>query len=335
MSYSRNNSPRLVFAGGIDWSAEFLKLLLQKKYNLIGVIIPLDSQKDRGQKIRISTLKKLALTNKLPVWQPKELSDSQFLADFRKTKPDLVVVVAYGKLFPPAILKIPTYGFLNFHPSLLPKLRGPSPIQSALLQGLKETGVGIMKLEEGMDDGPILEQQKMKIAPRENNQTLTRKLIDLGKKMLPKNIDISVGAYCHTPAFVGHTPIPQNHSEATFCHIIKKEETRIDWSQDTATIIDRKIRAFTGWLKVFTFLKKNRVKRRVSLIESIGILSEKKPRDLDLKAGYYRLIVEKDKKYLAIGTRKNILLISQLQVEGKKIISASDFWQGYTGSHFI
>ena len=327
MSYSSNTSPRLIFAGGIDWSAEFLKLLLQKKYNLVGVLLPPDNRQGRGQKNQISPLKKLALVNNLPIWQPEKLSKPQFLANFQKAKPDLVVVVAYGKLFPPAILKIPTLGFLNFHPSLLPLLRGPSPIQSALLQGLKETGVSIMKLEAGMDDGPILEQKKIKIAPHENNQTLTQKLIDLGEKILPRNIDKFVRAH--------EKPVPQNHPEATFCRIIHKEEAQIDWSKDSAITIDRKIRAFAGWLKVFTFFTKNNLKLRLNLIESAGVVSSKNLPDLHSGVGSCQLWKREKINYLAIQTKKDTLLISQLQVEGKKIISASDFWQGYTDSHFI
>lgn len=304
---------KIVFAGGTDWSVEFLNLLCQEGFNVIGVIAPPDSKKNRGYKVERHILKTAAKKLGIPVFQPEKLNDPDFLPDFKKIKPDLVVVVAYGKLFPGEILDIPPLGFINFHPSLLPKLRGPSPIASAILGGQKETGVSIMKLGEGMDDGPVLAQKAIKIDPRETSVTLTRKLVELGKQILP---DILV-KYLKGKII----PKPQAEKGATTCKIIRKEDGRIDWQKETAKQIDRKVRALNPQFKTFTFLKKNNKNLRVNILVTARIRRGAFP------FGQYKLLDEN----LAVATKKNILLISKLQVEGKKPISVEDFVRGYPG----
>ena len=307
------SNKRIIFAGGTDWSVEFLNLLCQEGFNVIGVIVPPDSKKGRGQKAGSHVLKIAAKKSGLPVFQPEKLNDPGFLREFKQIMPDLVVVVAYGKLFPKAILAIPPLGFINFHPSLLPKLRGPSPIASAILEGHKVTGVSIMKLGEGMDDGPVLAQKAVKIDPRETIVTLTRKLVRLGKRMLP---DI-LAKYLEGEII----PKPQAEKGVTICKIIKKENGRINWSSETATQIDRKVRALNPQFKTFTFLEKNNKKLRVNILESAGT------RRGAFLPGQYNLIDNN----LATGTKEDLLLVSKLQVEGKKPISAEDFVRGYGG----
>jgi len=308
-------SKRLIFAGGTDWSVEFIQVLLKKGFNIVGILSPPDNKKDRGQKLRTHLLKTEAKKLNISVLQPEKLNDPAFVREFKKIKPDLVVVVAYGKLFPKEILEIPPLGFVNFHPSLLPKLRGPSPIVTAILEGFEETGVSIIKLGEGMDDGPLLIQESVKIDPRETAATLNRKLINLGKKILPSLLEEYLSDKI--------VPKPQSKRGVTVCEIIKKEDGRIDWQKETAEQIDRKIRALNPQIKTFTFLKKNNQKKRVNILGSEGtsIITR-----LDvLPPGRYELV----KSELAIGTKKNILLISKLQVEGKIPITAEEFVQGY------
>lgn len=303
---------RIVFAGGTDWSVEFLNTLIQEGFNIVGVLCPADSKKDRGQKLAVHALKTEADKKNIPVYQPDKLSDLNFLAEFKKTKPDLVVVAAYGKLFPKEILEIPPLGFINFHPSLLPKLRGPSPIQSAILEGFTETGVSIMKLGEGMDDGPILAQESISLDQLETTESLTVKLVQLGLKILPDVLK----KYVHGEIVLKS----QTQDSVTICKIIKKEEGRIDWANDPADQIDRKIRALNPQIKTFTFLNG----KRVNLLESVGTCN------CTCKFGEYRILENK----LAIGTKNNCVLIGKLQIEGKNPISAEDFLRGYPDGIF-
>jgi len=324
-------SERLVFAGGTDWSVDFLETLLNEGFNVVGVLTPADRKKDRGQKVAANTLKAAAAKLNIPVLQPERLSDPDFLNKFKRFEPDLAVVVAYGKIFSKEILDIPPLGFINFHPSLLPKLRGPSPIASAILEGFSETGVSIMKLVEGMDDGPVLIQEKVKIDPRETTVTLTRKLVDLGKKILPKVLKKYLGLNVETHNYASLQK--QDNTKATYCKIFKKEDGRIDWQKETAEQIDRKIRALNPQIKTFTFMKN----KRINILETQGFLVE--PHNYAslpyynaslLKTGEYKLSGEN----LAVKTKGDILLISELQVEGKKPTSAEEFFRGYGKGSF-
>jgi methionyl-tRNA formyltransferase len=245
------------------------------------------------------------------------LSDPKFLREFNQLKPDLVVVVAYGKLFPKDMLTIPPLGFINFHPSLLPKLRGPSPIISAILEGLEETGVSIMKLGEGIDDGPILSQKSVKIRPRETTETLTRKLVDLGKEIIP----VILKKYFKDEVNLKFQP----KTGFTVCKMIKKKDGCINWRNETAREIDRKIRALNSQFKTFTFIERDKQKKRVNILESTGVLATK------LLPGEYKLIG----KNLAIGTKNKALLISKIQLEGKKLITAKEFYYGYKERCFV
>jgi len=329
-------SKRIIFAGGTNWSTDFLKLLVDEGFSVVGVLIPPDTKKDRGQKTTVHMLKTEAAKLNIAVFQPKKLNDSDFLSKFKQLEPDLVVVVAYGKIFSKVVLNIPSFGFINFHPSLLPKLRGPSPIVSTILENFTETGVSIIKLGEGMDDGPILAQENVKIDPRETSKNLTKKLVELGKKILPNVLKKYLNAIEMPVSRRMSLYKIQNNTQATYCKIIKKSDGGIDWSKETAEQIDRKIRALNPQFKTYTFLKKTQNSyvchpresgdpcksvKRINILESAGI------QDGELSPGQYKLL----NNYLAVGTKQNILLVSELQVEGKKPITAKEFMQGYGG----
>ena len=304
-------SKRLIFASGTDWSVEFLETLIKEGFKVIGVIAPPDSKKDRNQKLVSHLIKEEAQKLNIPILQPEKLSDKKFLKEFYKLKSDMVVVVAYGKLFPKEILEVPKYGFINFHPSLLPELRGPSPISSAILLGLKETGVSIMKLGEGMDDGPLLAQEKVKISPRETSEKLTRKLVERGNKILPEVLKKYLSSMRH-----GTYLSEQDHKKATFCKMLSKEDGKINWQKETAEQIDRKIRALNPQFKTFAYLEN---KKRVNILETVGMCH------VTYLPGEYQLSGDD----LAIGTKQGNLLVSKLQVEGKKLITATEFALGY------
>lgn len=310
---------RLVFAGGSDWSVEFLDFLKKENFSLVGVLTKPDEKKNRGQKIVSNQVKNKALEFGIPVFTPHSLKDPEFVEKFKKIKADLVVVVAYGKIFPPEILAIPSKGFLNFHPSFLPDLRGPSPITTAILKGQKETGVSIMKLGPGMDDGPVLKQQKVKIQASETTQSLTQKLIKIGKKMLVRVLI----EYLENNL----TPKEQPKKGVTYSKIISKEMGKVNWENDSAREICNKIRAFDGSIRVFSSFLKNGKSKRVNFLVSGGVLKGQNREKMN--AGEFEIINQKQKKFLAVKTKKDFLLISNLQVEGKKPISAEEFLVGY------
>jgi methionyl-tRNA formyltransferase len=311
---------RIVFAGGTDWSVDFLEALVKEGFNVVGVLTLPDSPKDRGLKVAENIIKSEGDKLKIPVFQPRKLNNLDFLREFKKIKPDMVVAVAYGKLFPRKMLSIPPLGFVNFHPSLLPKLRGPSPIMGAILEGFTETGVSIIKLGEGMDDGPILVQKSRAIDPRETNATLTRKLVNLGKRILPKILK----KYINGEIVLS----PQPKEGVTVCGMVKKEDGRVDWQNETAEQIDRKIRALNPQFKTFTFLERNNQKKRVNILDSFGVFAEG---GFDLSPGQYKLSQDK----LAVGTSKNTLLINKIQLEGKKAVFPDEFIWGYGKGRFL
>jgi len=213
--------------------------------------------------------------------------------DFKKTeklKPDLVIVASYGKIIPKKILEIPKYGCLNVHPSLLPKYRGPSPIQTTILNGDKKTGVTIILMDEKIDHGPIISNSKFEI--RNSKLTygeLNVKLAKLGVKLLIETI----------PKWIrGEIKIkPQDHSKATYTKILKREDGKIDWSK-SAQEIERQVRAFNPWPGTFTFIKHKNKTLRIKVLEAD---------------------ISKDNK----------LIIKKLQPEGKKAMSFEEFKRGY------
>ena len=231
------------------------------------------------------------------------------LQDFKNLKPDLCVVAAYGRIIPKEYLEIPKYGFLNIHPSLLPKYRGPSPIQTAILNGDKETGVTIILMDEKVDHGPILKNQKSKIKNTKYKQ-LERELSKLGAELL---IEI-------LPKWVAKElkPVEQNHSEATFTKKFSWPDGKIDWSK-TAEEIDRQIRALNPEPGVWTKWENKFLKiLEAEPIESNLTMSNEKP-------GQVRLIENE----VIVVCGRGVLILKQVQLEGRKIVPARDFVLGH------
>lgn len=309
---------RVLFAGSSDWSKEFLDLLLQKNFRVVGLLTPPDSRQGRGQKIVISPIKQFALEKGLPVFQPAKLGTEQFTQELKKLRPDLVFVASYGKFFPKKILEIPSFGFLNFHPSMLPEWRGPSPIQSALLFGRKTTGFSFMRLTEGMDDGPVIFQKEVRIKPRETSVTLAEKLVMQGKKEL---INILKD---YLEDNVDFQPRSQRRKGVSLSRIFSKEDGRLDWRNETAEEIDRKIRALNPQIKTFCFWENEGTKIRIILNSSFGLA-----KDFNLNYGEYKLLRRKKNIVLAIKAKEGVVLIDKIQAEGKKECSANDFFQGH------
>lgn len=246
---------RIVFFGTPVFATESLEKL-HKEFSVVGVVTQQDKPVGRAQLLSASPVKLLAQSLHLKVFQPpslqkKTMSGKEFLQVFRNLMPDIAVVVAYGKIIPKEFLQIPRYGFINVHPSVLPKLRGASPIQTAILEGFKTSGVTIMQLDEGMDTGDILSTEEINITPNETSESLHNRLKTIGAELLVKTIwNLIDGSV---------TPRKQNEKEATFCTLIKKTDGEIDWSQSPEHI-ERKIRALNPWPGAYTFCNKKRIR---------------------------------------------------------------------------
>lgn len=246
---------RVVFFGTPDFAVPAATALMEHTAVIMCVTQP-DKPTGRSAIITPPPIKELARATRIPLYQPASLSLQKesgrvFFQKFQSCKPDIAIVVAYGKIIPKEYLAVPRFGFLNVHASLLPAYRGASPIQQALLQGETETGVTIMLLDEGLDTGPILTQKKMTIAPDETAQTLHDRLGLLGAELLLPTIE----DYVHGKI----QPQPQDSSRATVTSIISREDGMIDWS-NPPEVIERKIRAFTPWPGTFTLCSGKRIK---------------------------------------------------------------------------
>ncbi|MGB9612752.1 MAG: methionyl-tRNA formyltransferase [Candidatus Margulisiibacteriota bacterium] len=305
---------KIVFLGTPEPAAKILEELVAAGHEIACVVTQPDRPQGRGQKLSFSPVKEVALRLDLSVEQPEFIKNNKvFEVLLQSLKPDVGVVVAYGKILPGEILNIPKFGFVNVHASLLPKWRGAAPIQWALLKGEKETGVTIFKLTEILDAGPIIAQERLKIEDEDDAETLTKKLFELGGKLLLKclpEIEKNKVRY-----------IPQNESEVTFAPSITKESAEIDWKR-TAEEIHNRIRALVIWPGAHTFYRGKRLKILKSKIFAPDLLGRLK------SPGKIVQIVKNEGFVVAAG--RGYLLITRVQPEAGKQMRAYDFVLGHS-----
>jgi methionyl-tRNA formyltransferase len=323
---------RIIFMGTAELSCASLETLAgDKAFSVAAVVTQPDKPKGRDLKLQPPPVKSIALQLGLPVLQPARARDEQFIAELRALKPDLIVVVAYGHILPQTILDLPEFGCLNVHTSLLPKYRGAAPIQWAIANGETETGVTIMKMDAGLDTGPIISQRHLPILPEDNSATLHDRLARLGAELLAQTI----------PDFVAGKiqPQPQPVEGVSHAPKIKKEDGRIDWNLPAKTIWNR-LRAFTPWPGAFTFWL------GVPPSGGNGIHiggppeggTPNKPRPILLKiwkaeiveqSGGAGEILSADKNGITVGCGNNALRILELQREGGRRMNAAEFMAGH------
>lgn len=308
---------KIIFMGTAELSCASLeKLALDKQFQIAAVVTQPDKPRGRELKLQFSPVKILAEKFHLPVLQPAKARDEKFISELRGLKPDLIVVTAYGQILPQAILDLPKSGCLNVHTSLLPKYRGASPIQSAILNGETETGVTIMKMDAGLDTGEILSQTRTPILPEDNSQTLHDKLAQLGADLFATTIpDYVTGKIL---------PKPQNDSEATYAAKIKKEDGKINWNEPAEKILNR-LRAFTPWPGIFTFWKTFNIQHLTPNIQLLKIWKAEIVED----SGDPGEILSVNKNGIIVACGKNALRISELQLEGKRRMNAPEFLAGH------
>jgi len=302
---------RIIFMGTPELAAASLGALLREPaFQILGVVTQPDRPKGRDLKLQPSPVKQLAISAGLPVLQPLKARDEQFTAQLRALQPDLIAVAAFGQILPKAILDLPRFGCLNVHTSLLPKYRGASPIQSAILNGETETGVTIMKMDVGLDTGDILTQRTTPIRDEDNAATLHDRLAQLGAELLVKTIPDYVSGKIQ--------PRPQQHELATHVTKIKKEDGRLDWQQPARAIWNR-IRAFTPWPGAFTFLPAQPQPQLLKIWQA----------EVASGQGVAGEILFADKTGIVIGCGEGALRVTQLQREGGRRMSAVEFLTGH------
>jgi methionyl-tRNA formyltransferase len=255
-------------------------------------------------------IKVLAMAHHIPVFQPTRLRDPKVLAQLESWQPDLIVVVAYGKMLPQTVLSLPPYGCINVHASLLPKYRGAAPIQWAIACGERETGVTIMYISEHMDAGDTLLQKTLPIAADDTGGTLHNKLAVLGADALREALQLLKDGQL--------VARPQNEAEATYAPLIQKEDGRIDWHQDADTIA-RRIRAFNPWPSAYTTLHGKLFK----------IFAARRERFLPRPVPPPGTVAEVTPVSLVVATGSGYLALSEVQLEGKKRLPTDEFLKGY------
>ena len=241
---------KIVFFGSPVLALPSLKKLLETDHSIDLIITQPDRPSGRGKKLMPCPVKKTALDLNIPYYQPLKIRKDEIALDkIKEIEPDLNVVVAYGQIIPSSIIYLPRYNSLNVHFSLLPKYRGASPVQKALLDGEAKTGITILELNEKMDEGDILVQEEVNIFPDENAADLEARLAQKGADLLIKAI-AQIDKLKHRK---------QDHSQATYAPKIRKEDGKIDWTKNSL-YIERRVRAFTPWPSAYAFLKDIRIK---------------------------------------------------------------------------
>lgn len=271
-------SKTILFFGTENFSLSALKSLIEADYKIGAVITKPDTPRGRGHKLTPPLVKTLAIEHGIPVWQPRDIRDIK--PDISKLDDPVGVLSSYGKIIPQSILDLFTPGIINIHPSLLPKYRGPSPIESAILNGDELTGVSIMRLVSKMDAGPVYAQESLELTGTEAKPELYEKLSGIGSSLLLKKL----------PAILDGTlqPEPQNESNATYCALLKKSDGQLNPLEMTAEQAERKIRAYIGFPK--TRLK---IEGEDVIITKAHTASQPKtPLDLQFLGGAFLIIDE-------------------------------------------
>ena len=304
---------RLIFMGTAELACASLAALADwPGAEVVAVVTQPDRPKGRDLKLQPSAVKSLALARQIPVLQPARARHEDFLAQLRALAPDLLVVVAYGQILPPAILELPRHGCLNVHTSLLPKHRGAAPIQWAILDDDPVTGVTIMKMDAGLDTGDIVALATTPIAPADNAQTLHDRLAEIGARLLLETI----------PGYVRGEipPRPQPATGSTYARKITKHDGALDWTLPARTLWNR-IRAFTPWPGAFTHLPAAPAPLLLKIWRA-EIESNARP-------GAPGEILQADKTGLVIACGTGALRVLELQREGGRRLPAADFLAGH------
>lgn len=302
------SSWRIVFFGTPAFSIPSLRNLLQGPDQVVAVVTQPDREKGRGRKLSPSPLKRFVLEQGISPLQPERVKEGPFQEKIKGLYPHLMVVVAFGQILPKSLLDLPAFGCINVHASLLPRYRGAAPIARAILNGETVTGVTTMRMDEGMDTGDILLQAQIPIEEEDTGETLQEKLSFLGAQLLMETIE-RMKAGCLSP-------IPQDHSKATYAPPLRKEDGRIDWKRG-ALEIDRQVRAFNPWPGAFTEWDHQLLKIYRGEVRSRSA------------QGREGSVIWVSPDFIEVETGRDSFLIREVQLEGKRRMNVREFLPGH------
>jgi len=305
---------KIIFMGTPQFGVVTLKRLLEKNYEPVLIVTAPDKPVGRKKIVTPSPVKTFAKRRGLAILQPFRLTEIK--EEIKKIKPDLIIVAAYGYILPKEIFEMPKYGTLNIHPSLLPKYRGPSPIQATIMAGDRKSGVTIIKIDDVIDHGSILAQETIDVSPKVIYKDLEKKLAELGANLLtdilPKWLKGEI------------KPKDQNDLFASFTKIIEKADGKVNWTNSSAKQVERSVRALQPWPSTYTYWKqKGKGKKLIKILEA-------KPTDSSRETTPGKVYcTEKDKIIIQCG--EGSLIVKKLQLEGKNLMTDKEFILGHEG----
>ena len=299
---------KIVFMGTPDFAVGALEALVEAGHEVVAVVTQPDKPKGRGKEMQMTPVKACAMKHNIEVFQPVKFKTPEALEVLKGYAADLFVVAAFGQILSKEILDMPKFGCVNIHASLLPKYRGAAPIQWAILDGEKETGVTIMQMNEGLDTGDMLTKVIVPIEDTDTGESLFDKLADAGAKLLVETIpQIEAGTL---------QPEAQDDSKSTYAKMIKKEMGHIDWKKE-AVVLERLVRGMNSWPSAYTYLNGKTLKVWEASVEE---------KESNAAAGE---VVEVTKDSIKVQTGKDLLVLKQIQLEGKKRMDVAAFLLGY------
>lgn len=314
---------KIIFMGTPDFAVEALEALLDAGHEVTAVVTQPDKQKGRDRKVQFSPVKECALAHGLTVLQPARIKNPEAVEELKKYEADIFVVAAFGQILSKEILDMPRYGCINIHASLLPKYRGAAPIQYAILNGDDVTGVTIMQMNEGMDTGDILTMKAIPVEKNDTGGSLFEKLSVLGAELLVKTLPkIEAGEII---------PVKQQEEDATHVRMLRKDMGRIDWAKD-ADVLERLVRGMNPWPSAYCSFRGKNLKVWAAEV------SCEEQKEENVRAGFFRHMEEKEtnpgevlavtKDSICVQTGKDVLVLKEVQLEGKKRMAVRDFLLG-------
>jgi methionyl-tRNA formyltransferase len=305
---------RLVFFGTPEFALPSLRLLLARsEFQVEAVVTQPDRPRGRGQKVASSPVKQFALDAGIYLYQPEKIRDESTEAFFRRMMPDAVVIIAYGQKIPPSLLEIPRLGWINLHGSLLPKYRGAAPINWAIVNGEARTGLTTMRVDEGMDTGPILLQREIEIGPEETAPELSRRMSEAGAPLVIESLlGLERGEI---------SPRAQDNSMASKAPLLKKEMGRLDWNMPAREIYNR-IRGFEPWPGAYTTFR-----GQTCRVWGRPVGGEVGAPSIEPEHAPGSIVTMNGNLLIACG-HSTWLMLEAIQIEGKKRISTSEFKRG-------
>lgn len=314
------DSLRVVFMGTPDFAVPTLQALIDGPHEVVGVFCQPDKQKGRGKKVQMPPVKECALAADLAVYQPVTLRDEAAETLLRSLAPDVIVVVAYGKILPPWLIRLPKYGCLNVHASLLPKYRGAAPIHWAILNGDRETGVTIMQMNDGLDTGDMLETIPLIIKDGETTGELFDRIAPIGGEVINEVLAKALAGSLQ--------PVPQDDSQATYANKITKEMGALDWTR-SAVALANQIRGLSPAPGCFTFLEAG---KRIKVWQACAMTNEvAKTKNISVTAAepIPGTIIGVTEKSFLVATGEGVLEVLEVQPDNKKRMNAGDFCRGH------